>query len=88
MQNSNVISFSVADIGTLAMCGASDDSKKIAQKNLLLNSSSIDYLYGNILTQSGSNVLGNDTADNDSNILYSNIKLQGVYVSSSSKIAT
>lgn len=84
MQNSNVISFSVADIGTLAMCGASDDSKKIAQKNLLLNSSSIDYLYGNILTQSGSNVLGNDTADDDSNILYSNIKLQGVYVSSSS----
>lgn len=52
MQNSQVISFSIAKIGVMAMIGSQTDS----DGNALLDTSSLSYLYGDQITSGGENV--------------------------------
>lgn len=84
-KDSNIISFSVTNLGSLAMVGVSNANKDS------IDTSSFSYLYGDLITSGGDNILDAGVSDDviKSNAAYTNWydlqqKARSVYVSSSS----
>lgn len=86
-KNSNVISFSMQEVGAMAMLGSETDS----DGNNLTSNSSIDYLTGEAITVLGENIKDSgytanseETQKNTENINWWFANVQGIQISSSS----